>query len=88
MFRKNFFRPTVLKVILSLILFVVFVPVLEYPFMCNIPPCGSGLATMFRYFYGGFTIHGINFVMLILGVILSYIISCAISSGVRKILHK
>ena len=92
---KEFFKPTSVKIILTSV-FTLFVPVLEYPYMCTIPPCGNGLLSVYKYLIDNITnngsinnyIVGINYFMLLIGLFLSYIISCSVLFTAKKPLNK
>ena len=96
---KEFFKPTIVKLILTFSLFGVLVPVLKYPYMCEIPPCGHGLATIYRYLINYINditnnirfnnyIVGLDYFMLFIGLFFSYIISCLVLFGAKKLLNK
>jgi len=92
---KEFFKPTPLKIILTLILSIIFVPAAKYQLICITAPCGYGLKTLSGYLMdmanNGSIIKyvvGIDYLMLFFGAFLSYVISCAVSTGAKKVLNK
>jgi hypothetical protein len=87
---KEFFRPTVSKIAISVVLFVIFVPFIEpHGFQCIKAPCPQpgtqSLLTQFLIFLTlGNPIVGIHYVNLFVGLIMSYLLSCLIISGINK----
>lgn len=82
--KTDFFRPTWLKIIIFALIFVTFVPFIEYYTVinCIIGPCpplpgptGSLLPFLFP---GHYIVHSILYVNMVVGLILSYLISCAV----------
>ena len=87
---KEFFRPTIGKLILFLIILVIFVPFIRYDngIRCFIFPCpadttGSAAMWMMSRIYAGH-IYEINYSSLTLGLIISYFASCLIISIFKK----
>ena len=81
----NFFRPTIPKVIVLIILAVAFVPFINYDtgIRCITTPCpssASGSILMYLLFSYNFNIYtgGINYIILVIGLIISYLASCII----------
>ena len=93
---KEFFKPALVKIILTFVLFSILVPVLKYQLMCEIAPCGNGLLTTYRYLIDNITdngrinnyIIGLDYFMLFIGLFFSYIISCLALFGAKKLLNK
>ncbi|HLC61645.1 MAG TPA: hypothetical protein VJI52_01360 [Candidatus Nanoarchaeia archaeon] len=91
---KEFFRPTIGKLILFLIVLAIFVPFIRYDngIRCFTIPCpadttGSAAMWLMSLKYAGH-IYEINYSYLILGFIISYFVSCLIVSIFKKINKK
>lgn len=85
---KQFFKPTIAKLALTIIIFAVFVPVFEYRIRCQIPPCGVATRSIITHVIKDINIEGINYVNIIIGLIVSYLISCATLFGIQKVIKK
>lgn len=86
---KQLFKPDIKKIILSLILFLVFVPFINYDteIRCIQAPCpSSGNASIMLYLllYTNSHIYSINFFILFIGIVFSYLIS-GIIFGYKKV---
>lgn len=83
------FKPTILKIFLTLILFVLFVPFLSYDtgIRCITTPCPSetsGSLVQYLFHKTVPTIYGAHLGIFIYGLILSYILSAVIVIYFRK----
>jgi|GEM_PF-5721058 len=85
---KEFFKPTKVKLLLSLIVFIVFVPVLStyIQVYCDMPPCplvatGNKVPFIFMLFGGPLYSYktSLDAATLIFGFIISYTASCLIA---------
>jgi len=94
---KEFFKPTILKLIITFLYAYFLVPVVSYDngIRCVKAPCPSGWATLFEYSMGKLTneyIFGFSLINLVIGFIVWYLISCVLvkigSWLFTKILHK
>ena len=77
---KEFFKPTLKKIILTLVLFILFVPFIYYDtgIRCITYPCPSqAVGSIIGWLLSSynFDIYSISFTNLILGLILSYLVS-------------
>lgn len=88
----KFFKPTIWKIVIFVIIFIVFVPFIHYDtgIRCEQAPCPAGttgsllkyiLYSHDFYIYSG----GILYINLIIGLIISYLISCIIVTLYNKI---
>jgi len=75
---KEFLKPTLGKIILTLILFVLFIPFIMYsPMITSNPiPIKTVSLTIFLISGNTFFNFGINYTNLVLGLIILYLISC------------
>ncbi len=87
---KEFFKPTIAKIILFVIVFGAFVPFIYYDtgIRCIQAPCPAGatgsLLTYFLFSYN-FYIYNILYINLLIGLFLSYIVSSALISLIKKL---
>lgn len=91
---KEFFRPTLSKIFVFLVIFVVFVPFIPYDtgIRCFREPCPSGTTgsvLMYLLFSHNLYIYAsIKYYNLIIGLIASYLVSCVAVSIFSKIKKK
>ena len=85
MSRKEFFKPTLTKIIVSVIIVIVFVPFIHYDtgIRCIQAPClagATGSLLMYLLFSPNLYIYtgGILFTNLIIGLFVSYLLSCTL----------
>ncbi len=79
MILKEFFKPTLAKIILSIILCVTYAPVIEYQNQCiTIGDCGVTLRTIFTHISGNIPMHGFSFSAMAVGLLIFYLISILI----------
>ncbi len=80
---KEFLRPTLWKIIIFIIIFVIFVPFiyLDTGIRCIQAPCPSGkIGSILFYLLQSKKLHldGLYYFGLIIGLIVSYLLSCLI----------
>jgi len=89
---KEFFKPSIAKVVVTSVLFIISVPFIKYynGLTCEMAPCpNESVGTILQYIYhyarygiqylryfNFSAIREINFLVLVAGLILSYLISC------------
>jgi hypothetical protein len=88
---KAFFKPTWLKLLLCVVLFVVFVPFIEpHGFVCVRAPCPQpwpqSLVTQFVFLRN--PIAGIHYLTLVVGAVLAYILACGAVIGSERLRKK
>lgn len=72
---KKILKPKLSKVILSIILCVVFTPMIKYQNQClTADGCGFTLRSLFTHVTKNIPMHGVNYTVLIIGLIISYLI--------------
>ena len=88
---KEFFKPTISKIIVFVILFVIFAPFIYYDtgIRCIMDPCPAGaIGSLLMYFLFSYNlqiyINGVLYINLIIGLIISYLFSCALISLIKK----
>ena len=86
---KEFLKPNSVKIIILTILSVVFVPFINYDtgIRCIQAPCSAaftGSFLMYLLFSHNFYVYYFSYVNLILGLIVSYLISCLIIFLINK----
>jgi len=91
---KKFFKPTILKIVVFIVLFLIFVPFIYYDtgVRCFTTPCPAGkLGSVMSYlmFSPNHFIYddGIRSLNIIIGIILSYLASCMVYYLFQKIIH-
>lgn len=87
---KLFLKPSIAKIIISLLIFVIFVPFVYYDtgIRCIKAPCpagANGSIVMWLFFSYNFHLFSISYVILIIGILLSYLVSCLILFAINKI---
>lgn len=85
----KFLHPNRSKIIVSLIIFLVFVPFIEYDtgIRCSLAPCPStatGSVVMYTLFSYNSNVINIFYFNLIVGAILSYLISCVLMNVINR----
>ena len=90
---KDFFKQTIAKIISSIIIFAIIVPFIVYDngIRCIKTPClneSVGSIVMWLVFSSNFTIYSLKYNYLIIGVILSYLVSCLLILTLNKIRKK
>ncbi len=90
----NFFKPTLFRVVVALLIFVVFVPLfsIDTGVRCITEPCESNssvsiLIYIFSIFEGA-TLFEIFYTNIIIGIIISYLVSCFVDAFVDFIKEK
>lgn len=86
---KGVLRPTKAKIALFLIIFVIFVPLVEYDtgIRCIRAPCPAGATGPILISLFSHGLFGLNYVVMVPGLIISYLASCGIAllySRIRK----
>jgi hypothetical protein len=80
----EFFKPTIAKIAIALIIFIVFVPILSIDsgVRCITEPCDSqstvSLVIYVISLFEGVKVFGFFYVNIIAGIVISYILSCFI----------
>jgi|SRR3989344_2369872 len=88
---KEFFKPTIAKIIVFIILFISFAPFISYDtgIRCVTIPCpSSATGSLIQYLlfsYDFYIYFPILYTNLIMGIIISYLISCALVSIIKKL---
>lgn len=89
---KEFFKPTISKIIVFVMIFLFFVPFIDYDngIRCIKAPChssdtGSVLMYLLFSYKPNMTIFSFSYICLIAGMIISYLISCAIAFGFNRL---
>lgn len=80
---REFLKPTAFKIIAFIIIFVFFVPFIHYDtgIICVKAPCPTDVTgSILMYLYSNNLIYGIIYDNLIIGLIISYLISCTLKS--------
>ncbi len=90
---KEFFKPTLAKIIIALVLVILFVPFINYDtgIRCITTPCDSDAnGSILQYLINAPFDHifNIHWLVLIGGLILSYLIACMIILGYKKSVKK
>ena len=91
---REFFKPTIAKTIIFIILFISFAPFVPYDtgIRCITTPCPSStIGSLIQYLlfsYDFYIYFPILYTNLIMGIIISYLISCALISIIKKIKKK
>ncbi|GIU68735.1 MAG: hypothetical protein KatS3mg001_585 [Candidatus Pacearchaeota archaeon] len=78
MFKNIFLKPTKTHLILSFLILIVFIPFINYDngIRCIKAPCNSssnGSVLMWLFFSYNFHVYSINYIVLIVGIVLSYL---------------
>lgn len=86
---KDFLKPSLLKIAISIILFLVFVPFINYDtgIRCITTPCPSmanGSFLIYLIFSQNFYVYNLVFFNLIIGFIISYFFACIISKTFKS----
>ena len=89
----SFFKPTIAKIIIAVIIFIIFVPFINYNtgIVCVTFPCPSsakGSIILWLLFSYELHIYSVYYVNFIIGTISSYIASCIIVFAINKIKKK
>lgn len=81
---KSFFRPTLAKIIVAVMIILVFVPFIHYDngVRCIQAPCssqglGSIATAVFFTWDFGLQIYSISYFNLVAGIVLAYLVSCS-----------
>jgi len=90
---KSFLKPTLAKIIVTILVLVIFVPFIHYDngIRCVRAPCPSedeGSIAMWLIFSHHFYIYSLSYVNLIIGIFLSYLVSCAAIFAIEKMREK
>ncbi len=90
---KKFFKPTPAKIIFSILLFIIFTPFIYYDtgIRCVTTPCPAGATgSLLMYFLFSYNLHiyDILYMNLVIGLFISYIISSALISLIKKFKEK
>ncbi|MBU0471791.1 MAG: hypothetical protein KKF89_06170, partial [Nanoarchaeota archaeon] len=86
---KEFFKPTKIKILTSIIILILFVPFINYDngIRCIKAPCPAdttGSITSWLISSYNHNIYQIQYINLLLGIIISYLVSCLIIYLVKK----
>ena len=86
---QSFLKPTIAKISVAVLILIIFVPFINYDtgIRCITTPCpanADGSIAMWLFSYHSY-IYSIYYVNLIVGIILSYLISCLIVFIISKI---
>lgn len=89
----TFLKPTITKIIVAILILVIFVPFIHYDtgIRCIQAPCPAGAdgsIAMWLIFSHNFYVYSVSYVNLIIGVFLSYLVSCLVIFGIDKIKRK
>jgi len=85
---KEFLRATWGKLLLFIIISILFIPFLKYHVRCQIPPCWTISKTLFTSLINSMNFEGINYFNLIIGLIISYLVSSAFIIWFNKLKKK
>lgn len=90
---KEFFKPNAKKIIIFTILFIIFVPFINFDtgIGCIKAPCNAGeTGSLLTFLFSSykFYIYYINYFNLVIGLIISYLISCLIVFVYNKFKEK
>lgn len=87
----SFFKPTIAKIIVAVLIFAMSVPFIHYDtgIKCIAAPCleastGGSIFVWLVSSYGS-SIYWISYVSLIIGIIMSYLVACMIIFAINKI---
>jgi len=86
---KKFLKPTISKIIAAIFILIIFVPFINYDtgIRCIAAPCpasANGSIVIWLIFSYNFQIYSISYAALIIGIILSYLLSCIIIFAINK----
>lgn len=90
MIRKGFLAPTVMKLAMALLVFLLFVPFISHDngIRCIKAPCPSvstSPASIYFLFYPQYQIYEFQYVTAAIGLAVSYLVSCAIALRTARV---
>jgi hypothetical protein len=75
---KDFFKFDILKLFITIIVILFFVPFLKVEVICVIAPCYPGSVTALLALFQGYTPPGVYWSTLLISIPLSYIVACIV----------